>query len=55
MANLKPTPHATTLPFSAPRTPGRWLREVQMSGFGSGEFEMTTGCSNNSFLQNGHL
>ncbi|KAJ7220344.1 glycoside hydrolase family 16 protein [Mycena pura] len=41
--------------FGTATTPGRWLREVQMGGFGNGEFEMTTGSSNNSFLQNGHL
>ncbi|KAJ6477603.1 glycoside hydrolase family 16 protein [Mycena sanguinolenta] len=34
---------------------GRWFREVQMDGFGNGEFEMTTGSSNNSFLLNGNL
>ncbi|KAJ6524269.1 glycoside hydrolase family 16 protein, partial [Mycena vulgaris] len=34
---------------------GRWLREVQMDGFGNGQFEMTTASSNNSFLQNGNL
>ncbi|KAF7375487.1 Glucan 1,3-beta-glucosidase [Mycena sanguinolenta] len=34
---------------------GRWLREVQMDGFGNGEFEMTTGSSNNSFLLDGNL
>ncbi|KAJ6492438.1 glycoside hydrolase family 16 protein [Mycena vitilis] len=34
---------------------GRWLREVQMDGFGNGEFEMTTGSANNSFLKDGML
>ncbi|KAJ7077220.1 glycoside hydrolase family 16 protein [Mycena epipterygia] len=41
--------------FGTASTPGRFLREVQMDGFGNGEFEMTTGSSNNSFLQNGNL
>ncbi|KAJ7651192.1 glycoside hydrolase family 16 protein [Roridomyces roridus] len=36
--------------FGTASTPGRWLREVDLSGFGNGEFEMTTGSSNNSFL-----
>ncbi|KAJ3709737.1 glycoside hydrolase family 16 protein [Lentinula guzmanii] len=31
----------------------RW--EVDMSGFGNGEFEMTTDSENNSFVANGHL
>ncbi|KAJ7198109.1 hypothetical protein GGX14DRAFT_402133 [Mycena pura] len=48
-------PRDDTAIFGTATTPGRWLREVQMGGFGSGEFEMTTGCSNNSFLRNGHL
>ncbi|KAJ7709250.1 glycoside hydrolase family 16 protein [Mycena olivaceomarginata] len=34
---------------------GRWLREVQMDGFGNGQFEMTTASSNNSFLLDGKL
>ncbi|KAJ7149763.1 glycoside hydrolase family 16 protein [Mycena crocata] len=34
---------------------GRWLREVQMDGFGNGQFEMTTASSNNSYLKNGNL
>ncbi|KAF7317248.1 Glucan 1,3-beta-glucosidase [Mycena chlorophos] len=41
--------------FGTASTPGRWLREVQMDGYGNGEFEMTTGSSNNSFLMNGNL
>ncbi|OSX63056.1 glycoside hydrolase family 16 protein [Postia placenta MAD-698-R-SB12] len=32
-----------------------WTREVQMGGFGNGEFEMTTDSSNNSFVQDGRL
>ncbi|KAG5352849.1 hypothetical protein C0989_012603 [Termitomyces sp. Mn162] len=34
---------------------GTFFREVDMSGFGNGEFEMTTASSNNSFVKNGHL
>ncbi|KAJ7056830.1 glycoside hydrolase family 16 protein [Mycena amicta] len=41
--------------FGSGQTQGRWLREVQMDGYGNGQFEMTTGSSNNSFLQNGNL
>ncbi|KAJ7909649.1 glycoside hydrolase family 16 protein [Mycena leptocephala] len=36
--------------FGAQNGQGRWLREVEMGGFGNGEFEMTTGSSNNSFI-----
>ncbi|CAK5275550.1 unnamed protein product [Mycena citricolor] len=41
--------------FGTATSRGRWLREVQMDGYGNGEFQMTTGSSNNSFLQNGNL
>ncbi|KAJ6615840.1 concanavalin A-like lectin/glucanase domain-containing protein [Mycena sp. CBHHK59/15] len=41
--------------FGSENGKGRWLREVQMDGFGNGEFQMTTASSNNSFLQNGNL
>jgi hypothetical protein len=34
---------------------GNWLREVDMSGFGNGEFEMTTASENNSFVRDGQL
>ncbi|KAF8882971.1 GH16 beta-1,3-glucan recognition protein [Infundibulicybe gibba] len=34
---------------------GKFFREVDMSGFGNGEFEMTTASDNNSFVQNGQL
>lgn len=34
---------------------GLFFREVDMSGFGNGEFEMTTGSSNNSFVRDGQL
>jgi len=34
---------------------GTFFREVDMSGFGNGEFEMTTDSLNNSFVANGHL
>ncbi|KAH9927697.1 concanavalin A-like lectin/glucanase domain-containing protein [Fomitopsis serialis] len=32
-----------------------WTRDVEMGGFGNGEFEMTTDSSNNSFVQDGQL
>jgi hypothetical protein len=32
-----------------------WLHEVDMGGFGNGEFEMATASSNNSFIRNGQL
>ncbi|KAJ7082933.1 glycoside hydrolase family 16 protein [Mycena belliarum] len=41
--------------FGTGSTPGRWLREAQLDGFGTGAFDMTTGSANNSFLQNGNL
>jgi hypothetical protein len=34
---------------------GTFFREVNMNGFGTGEFEMTTASRNNSFVQNGML
>jgi beta-glucanase (GH16 family) len=34
---------------------GTWFREVEMSGFGNGQFEMTTNSENNSFVRNGAL
>ncbi|KAF8814564.1 concanavalin A-like lectin/glucanase [Phlegmacium glaucopus] len=34
---------------------GTFFREVDMSGYGNGEFEMTTDSSNNSYVQNGFL
>ncbi|KAJ7505616.1 concanavalin A-like lectin/glucanase domain-containing protein [Mycena galericulata] len=41
--------------FGDGTTPGRFLREVDLSGFGNGEFEMTTASPNNSFLLGGNL
>ncbi|KAJ6577945.1 concanavalin A-like lectin/glucanase domain-containing protein [Mycena capillaripes] len=41
--------------FGTTNGDGRWLREVQMDGFGNGQFEMTTGSANNSFLKDGNL
>ncbi|KAF7335512.1 Glucan 1,3-beta-glucosidase [Mycena venus] len=41
--------------FGSSGSQGRWLREMQMDGFGNGEFEMTTSSSNNSFLLDGNL
>lgn len=35
--------------------PSVWMREVDLGGFGNGEFEMATGSSNNSFIRNGEL
>jgi beta-glucanase (GH16 family) len=34
---------------------GNWFREVQLGGFGNGEFEMTTASSNNSYTSDGYL
>ncbi|KAF8839995.1 glycoside hydrolase family 16 protein [Paxillus ammoniavirescens] len=34
---------------------GNWFREVELGGFGNGEFEMTTSSTNNSYVQNGYL
>jgi hypothetical protein len=34
---------------------GTFFREVDMSGFGNGEFEMTTDSQNNSYISNGQL
>lgn len=34
---------------------GNWFREVQLGGFGNGEFEMTTSSSNNSYTSDGYL
>ncbi|KAI0251033.1 concanavalin A-like lectin/glucanase domain-containing protein [Lactifluus subvellereus] len=34
---------------------GIWTRDVEMSGFGNGEFEMATALSDNSFVRNGQL
>jgi len=36
-------------------TNGNWFQEIDLSGFGNGEFEMTTSSSNNSFVQNNQL
>ncbi|KAI0315683.1 glycoside hydrolase family 16 protein [Amylostereum chailletii] len=32
-----------------------WMREVDLGGFGNGEFEMTTASTNNSFIRNNQL
>ncbi|KAH7886769.1 glycoside hydrolase family 16 protein [Phlebopus sp. FC_14] len=34
---------------------GNWFREIELGGFGNGEFEMTTSSSNNSYVSNGYL
>ncbi|KAH7918271.1 glycoside hydrolase family 16 protein [Leucogyrophana mollusca] len=34
---------------------GNWFREIELGGFGNGEFEMTTDSTNNSYVQNGYL
>ncbi|EIW77739.1 glycoside hydrolase family 16 protein [Coniophora puteana RWD-64-598 SS2] len=36
-------------------TNSNWFREVELGGYGNGEFEMTTSSSNNSYVQNGYL
>ena len=33
----------------------KWNRDVQLSGFGNGEFQMTTALDQNLFVQNGEL
>ncbi|KAK3939750.1 glycoside hydrolase [Diplogelasinospora grovesii] len=35
--------------------PSIWQQEVQLGGFGNGEFEMTTPGSGNVYVENGHL
>lgn len=32
-----------------------WFREVELGGYGNGEFEMTTSSTNNSYVANGYL
>ncbi|KAF9530691.1 GH16 beta-1,3-glucan recognition protein [Crepidotus variabilis] len=34
---------------------GKFFREVDMSGFGNGAFDMTTASENNSYVKDGHL
>ena len=34
---------------------GTWTRDVELGGFGNGEFQMTTNSDDNLFLQNGEL
>ncbi|KAF8962845.1 GH16 beta-1,3-glucan recognition protein [Flammula alnicola] len=34
---------------------GKFFQEVDMSGFGNGEFEMTTASANNSYVKDGYL
>ncbi|KIJ43534.1 glycoside hydrolase family 16 protein [Sphaerobolus stellatus SS14] len=41
--------------FSVDHEGATWMREVDMSGFGNGEFEMTTNFDNNSFVKDGKL
>ncbi|KAK2464990.1 hypothetical protein APHAL10511_003066 [Amanita phalloides] len=41
--------------FGTDGTNGTFFREVDMSGFGNGEFEMTTDSTNNSYVSNGKL
>ncbi|KAK5991126.1 Beta-1,3-glucan-binding protein [Cladobotryum mycophilum] len=41
--------------FSGGLNPNVWTKEVQVGGFGNGEFEQTTGNDENVFIQNGHL
>ncbi|KAK4069035.1 GH16 endo-1,3-beta-D-glucosidase/1,3-glucan binding protein [Trichoderma simmonsii] len=41
--------------FSSGLDPSIWTKEVQIGGFGNGEFEQTTGGDGNVFIENGHL
>lgn len=41
--------------FNTFDTDHTWFREVDMGGFGNGEFEMTTNSPNNSFVEDGML
>ncbi|KAI0925381.1 hypothetical protein AcV7_005639 [Taiwanofungus camphoratus] len=41
--------------FNTFDTENTWLQEVDMGGFGNGEFEMTTNSPNNSYVQDGYL
>ncbi|KAK4445341.1 beta-1,3-glucan-binding protein [Podospora aff. communis PSN243] len=41
--------------FSRGLDPAIWEKEVQLGGFGNGEFQMTTGDDNNVFVENGRL
>ncbi|KAI6115070.1 glycoside hydrolase family 16 protein [Pisolithus croceorrhizus] len=34
---------------------GNWFREIELGGYGNGEFEMTTASDNNSYVSNGYL
>ncbi|KAL4071883.1 concanavalin A-like lectin/glucanase domain-containing protein [Scleroderma citrinum] len=34
---------------------GKWFREVELGGYGNGEFEMTTSSTNNSYVSDGYL
>lgn len=34
---------------------GKWFREIELGGYGNGEFEMTTASDNNSYVSNGYL
>ncbi|KLO06572.1 concanavalin A-like lectin/glucanase [Schizopora paradoxa] len=36
-------------------TTNTWFQQVELGGFGNGEFQMTTNSANNSFVQNGEL
>ncbi|KOS21087.1 Beta-1 [Escovopsis weberi] len=41
--------------FSSGLDPNVWTKEVQVGGFGNGEFEQTTANDENVFVENGHL
>ncbi|KAF8589550.1 glycoside hydrolase family 16 protein [Ramaria rubella] len=50
------TSFSTTTPSSnSTTTPGTWTQEVSLSGFGNGEFEMTTTSPNNTFVFGGFV
>ncbi|EIN05529.1 concanavalin A-like lectin/glucanase, partial [Punctularia strigosozonata HHB-11173 SS5] len=41
--------------FESLDTDNTWTRDIELGGFGNGEFQMTTGDSANSFIKNGQL
>lgn len=41
--------------FDGPLNTNLWKHDIQVGGFGNGEFEWTTSSSNNSFTQDGYL
>jgi len=41
--------------FDGSKLSGKWMKEVQMDGFGNGEFAMTTSSDTNSYVSDGYL